>query len=224
MKKIFVILILFSFSIKSYSQKYRVFDVYSVNYGFSSKFHSPSFMMGQSLKIGNTKSFSINSGLNLNFPSISKSLLIDDQYDVSTLNFRKLSLSPSLNIPLGFEIGYGKISIGAITDLFGISFGKKSDSSKIQIEGANISDYEEFQVKNGGVNFILSSKEKRRNLNSQVYVLITPGDTFSVKLGFTAQSVLFNSNYRRNNKIVNYRDYQKLAFMPSIGLNFKIEK
>lgn len=224
MKKIVIILILLSLSFKGVSQKYRVFDLYSINHAFSKGFHVPSLMMGQSLKIGNQKFISINSGLNLNFPILNKKEIVIDQYDVSSLKFNKSFTSPSLNIPLGVEIGYKKIAIGAVSDLFGISFGKQYDTTNYQIFDSNISDLEGFTIKNGGVNFILASKEKRRNLNSQVYILFTPGDTFSIKFGLTSQTLLFNSNYTRNNNSVNYRDYRKRVILPSIGINFKIEK
>lgn len=209
MHKTFIILTLCFFGFTASAQKVNVYNTFGIGWAGSSQSNHGKLVFGEMLQLRGPIPLRIIAGSEIGFNGFKagpfKYLNTEKVVNINR-NINQLFLA----IPIGLELNFKYVGIGASQEILSLNFDKTRDSTFVEPEA--------YLLETKAFSGILS---KNANLNSQVYVTVNLSDMLTIKAGFRKQNSYFSLFNKEDEKlgILAYRQA-----LPFIDLRFNFEK
>lgn len=193
------------------AQNVRTFNNLELSTSISKNTHQYSLFWGESLQIKSPVPFRFSTGLRFSMNNKTKgNYLVTDGSKMDTLSFNKRPWYSTFAVPVGLELFYGPIGIGAFQEVVSLS-GKKSYNDTYTTLG------DEETLRTQGFSHVFG---KKQNLTGGVYVVYTFSDSFSLKAGYNRITSTFTKS--KGTKELGYGRLSDDTF--TVGLRLNIEK
>ena len=224
MRKVILVGLLVLIKMTASAQKARVFNTFALDGNFSKSHFAPDIRLGQSLLIESTLSFRFNTAINFSGDFIQSGEIPNiNSQKAGFIQLKKTHFNPTFSLPVGVEAGYRKIALGVSFELLSVSIGKNLDSLNYTLEDAGEANLNGLNVIPNRFNFI-GSKSYNKALDASLYLVYTYNDSFSFRLGFTRQEVLYRTTVKSNSQTQKFDKFGFNEIKPFLGIRFNIEK
>ena len=209
MHKTLIILSLCLIGLQSSAQKVNVFNTFGIGWAGTNQSNHGKIVFGEMLQLGSPIPLRILAGSEIGFNAIKKGsygfLGNQNAADINK-NINQLFLA----IPLGLELNFKYVGIGASQEIVSLNFDRTRDSTFVEPVA--------YSLKTKAFSSIFG---KNANLNGQIYVTVNLTDMFTIKAGMRKQNNYFNlfNKEEENLGVLAYRQV-----MPFIDLRFNFEK
>jgi hypothetical protein len=195
------------------AQSTRTFSNYGVHFAPSKLKSNFEIYLGETLQLSKVVPLRITASVVYSLKNLkSAEWTAGNVHNADLFKLNDNLLVSNINTPIGFELFYKNISVGANHDIFSIGIKNSIDPSKIDIEGVS-------EIKKQSFSYIFAGR-KRNNLNSRVYINYTVNDSFSFLLGIINHKTIFNFTEKTNN--TNYIGLKDSSVF--FGFRFNLEK
>jgi len=193
------------------AQNIRTFNNLELATSFSKNTHQYSLFWGESLQIKSPVPFRFTTGLRLAMNDKTKGIYpVKEGAGITTLQFDKKPIYTTVAFPVGLELFYKALSIGAFQELISFSGKKKYDDAYTPL-------IEKEMLRTQGFSGIFG---KKTNLTGGVYLAYTFSDSFSVKAGYNRITSTFTKT--NETKELGYARLSDDTF--TVGIRLNIEK
>jgi hypothetical protein len=209
-----ILLGLFAFNIlTAQAQNIRTFINYGVHFAPSKQKSNFEIYLGETLQLSKVVPLRITASLAYSLKNLKNSeWTAGNIHNAQLFKLNDNLLVSNINTPVGFELFYKNISVGANHDVFSLGIKNNIDLSKVDIDGVS-------EIKKQPFSNIFAGR-KRNNLNSRVYLNYTLNDSFSFLLGIINHKTIINFTEITNN--TNYIGLKDSSIF--FGFRFNLEK
>ena len=193
------------------AQNIRTFNNLELSTSISKNTHQYSLFWGESIQVKSPVPFRFTTGLRLAMNNKSSGIYpVKEGANLSSLAFEKRPWYTTFALPVGLELFYKGIGVGAFHEVVSLS-GKKSYNDTFTTLG------DKETLKTQGFSSIFN---KKQNLTGGVYLVYTFSDSFSLKAGYNRITSTFTK--ANETKELGYARLTDDNF--TVGLRINIEK
>lgn len=211
MKRLFTSILLLLVFFSSKAQRYTIYKTFNVGYSTSDIAQNTSFGFGEFLQINGALPVRILAGAEFGINSFNKGT-----YDSYSESYPEFTLSKKfresyVSFPVGLEVFYKSVSVGASQEILSFNFGRLKDSTYLSpaVNG--------FAGRRAGLLFFNKS-----SLATQFYACLTIARNLSFKVGYRRQNSYFNlfDEEKKKDGIMGFSN----NMMPFVQIRFNFEK
>lgn len=193
------------------AQNIRTFNNLELSTSVSKNTHQYSLFWGESIQVKSPVPFRFTTGLRFAMNNKTTGTYpVTEGANLSTLSFEKRPWYTTFALPVGVELFYKGIGIGAFHEVISLSGKKSYDSTYTPLA-------EKQTLKTQGFSSVFG---KKHNLTGGVYLVYTFSDSFSVKAGYNRITSTFTK--ANETRELGYARLSDDTF--TVGIRLNIEK
>ncbi|MCD8540132.1 MAG: hypothetical protein LRY55_10460 [Leadbetterella sp.] len=197
------------FSIQA--QNIRTFNNLELSTSISKNTHQYALFWGESIQVRTPVPFRFTTGLRFSMNNKTTGIYpVVNGANLSTLSFEKRPRYTTFALPVGLELFYKGLGVGAFQEVISLSGKKSYDSTYTPLA-------EKETLKSQGFSHVFG---KKQNLTGGIYLIYTFSDSFSIKAGYNRITSTFTK--ANETKELGYARLSDDTF--TVGIRLNIEK